>query len=259
MMANRADTASDKIRRLVQSKHYKDVVVTECKSGPTQGYSHDRLDAWVLLRTWRPVTMIGYEIKVSRNDFLRDEKWTNYSPLCNQLYFVCPPKLIDPSELPPEVGLMWASKNYARLYTKKKAPRREIDYPSDLVTYVLMSRVSITKETKHQDAREYWEDWLKQKDEDKWLGKRVSVAIHNLISHYRSRAKTAENRMAAYDDIRRKLEAHGIDPNAPAWKMRNDVGSLIAGDSQLRDGLVSVRSRINSLLTMVDHRRGGGR
>jgi len=29
----------------------------------------------------------GYDIKISRSDFLGDEKWTGYLPLCNLLYF----------------------------------------------------------------------------------------------------------------------------------------------------------------------------
>lgn len=49
----------------------------------------------------------GYEIKVSRQDFLTDKKWQEYLPYCNQFYFVVPKGLILPEELPPEIGLIY--------------------------------------------------------------------------------------------------------------------------------------------------------
>ena len=56
----------------------------------------------------------GYEIKVSRSDFVNDTKWQDYLPYCHQFYFVCPPDLIQPDELPKEIGLMYAE--IGRLY-----------------------------------------------------------------------------------------------------------------------------------------------
>lgn len=49
----------------------------------------------------------GYEVKISRSDFKSDDKWTEYLPFCNKFYFVCPPDLIQPSELPKEIGLIY--------------------------------------------------------------------------------------------------------------------------------------------------------
>jgi hypothetical protein len=66
-----ADVSANVLLKALAQRHKDDVFVPECKNGPTQTGSHRRLDAWVMLKTWSPVTMIGYEIKVSRSDCRR--------------------------------------------------------------------------------------------------------------------------------------------------------------------------------------------
>jgi len=132
------------ILSLLQKKHAKDVIVTECKNGETWG-ARDllKLDAWVLLRTYSPLTTIGYEIKCSRQDFEHDQKWTNYLGLCHLFYFVCPAGLIRVTDLPNRIGIIWASKD--KLHTKRKAERIEPDIEklSRLLIYVVMARSQI--------------------------------------------------------------------------------------------------------------------
>src|SRR5690242_5105664 len=108
------------IRKLLAAKHAEDVLVPECKDGPTQGGSHRRMDAWVMSKSWANPCVTGYEIKVSRSDFLGDEKWRTYLPLCNEFYFVAPSGIIEPDELPPEAGLLCVSSTGTVLFRKKK-------------------------------------------------------------------------------------------------------------------------------------------
>lgn len=63
-----------------------------------------RLDLFYFSR-WNRETR-GYEIKVSRSDFLADKKWQEYLKYCRVFYFVAPTGIIKPSELPPEIGLI---------------------------------------------------------------------------------------------------------------------------------------------------------
>ena len=52
---------------LLRQRHAADVFVAECKMGRSSGASPTRrLDAWVLKRSWSPLTIIGYELKASR-------------------------------------------------------------------------------------------------------------------------------------------------------------------------------------------------
>lgn len=49
----------------------------------------------------------GFEIKVSRTDFLRDEKWQRCSEFCSSLSIVCPSGLIAKEEVPDPFGLLY--------------------------------------------------------------------------------------------------------------------------------------------------------
>lgn len=68
-----------------------------------------RLDLFYFNR-WNRETR-GYEIKVSRADFLADKKWREYLKYCSKFYFVAPQGIIRPDELPPEIGLIEISVN----------------------------------------------------------------------------------------------------------------------------------------------------
>lgn len=48
----------------------------------------------------------GYEIKISRADFLADKKWQEYLKYCTFFYFIAPEGIIKKEELPENVGLI---------------------------------------------------------------------------------------------------------------------------------------------------------
>lgn len=172
------------ILSLLATRHSKDVWIPECKDGPTWGTKMVRLDGWAMKKSWSNFCTWGYEIKVSRQDFLKDTKWQAYLGLCNSFYFVCPPKIIDPSELPPEAGLIWTSANSKMLYTKKKAPHRQIDLPIELFIYILMCRTKIVPSTMYYQDKErsvdYWRNWLKDKAEKKEIGHMCSRKLSEI-------------------------------------------------------------------------------
>lgn len=136
---------------LLTARHKKDVFVAECKLGSTWATGVGtalRLDAWVMRRSWSPWETIGYEVKVSRQDFQRDQKWVDYLAVCHKFYFVCTRGLIEPADLVPGVGLIWMTDTGNRLVTKVPAQRREPDDAAiiRLLTYVLMSRSVIVSD-----------------------------------------------------------------------------------------------------------------
>jgi hypothetical protein len=67
-----------------------------------------RIDALVVdLRTrWAR----GFEIKMNRGDFLRDEKWECYTQFCSSLSIVCPEGLIQKAEVASPFGLLWVTR-----------------------------------------------------------------------------------------------------------------------------------------------------
>lgn len=71
--------------------------------------AEQRVDAWAMtIMPHKGFKRIAYEVKVSRNDFLHEiEHWRKRRRallLSNEFYFVTPPDLIRPGELPLECG-----------------------------------------------------------------------------------------------------------------------------------------------------------
>ena len=194
------EITSDQVLELLATRHSTDVFVSECKDGPTHFVrNYSRLDAWVMPRSWAHPACTGYEIKVSRSDFLGDEKWTDYLPLCNLFYFVAPAGVIEKGEIPEPCGLLQVSKNAKRLTTVKRAPFREVRIPEDLWRYILMCRTQITPP--HMDGTQspadYWRGWLRAKTEDRELGQLVSSEIRRT---FRERVTAVERTQARQDE-----------------------------------------------------------
>lgn len=222
-------TAPD-LLALLEVRHSKDVFLTEVKDGPTHGASHRRMDAWGMRRSYTNPMMWGYEIKVARQDFLRDDKWRDaYLPNCNEFYFVAPADLIDPRELPDEAGLIVASRNGTRLYTKKKAPHRGIDFPEGVAIYLLMSRADFVDERYNETNEDYWRNWLRLKKERRDLGRAVSLGLRGHVERVEAENRKLKRRYDTYDSLMATLEALGVrDPASMlAWKAQQTASRLI--------------------------------
>lgn len=209
-------TAAD-ILNLLAAKHNKDVFVPECKNGPSWFARHLlRMDAWAMRRSYSNACVWSYEIKVSRRDFMQDDKWLDYLQYCNQFYFVTPPQIVSPGELPKEAGLIWTSKNCARLYTKKKAPHRDIEIDAAVYKYILMSRAQIVGgyEVDKPSSREYWRRWLDQREADRDIGHRVSIAMKKRydrdVTNVRLKQAWLEKRLKALQEVDDFLKALGL-------------------------------------------------
>ena len=173
-------------------------------------------------RSWTSLTFTGYEVKTSRADFLGDQKWPDYLPLCHRLYFVCPYGLIQADEVPDQAGVLWASKGGTRLYTKRHAPRREIDPPVDLLLYVLMCRATLQsygeRETEQNAA--FWRRWLEEKEEKRRLGYEVSKGVRAKVTQMETDLQRAKAESAQGAEFLAYLKSHGIQAGAWNWQQR---------------------------------------
>jgi hypothetical protein len=222
-------TASDLLAMLAQ-RHSGDVFVPECKDGPSQTRAHLRLDAWALVKTWSPITTIGYEIKVDRNDWRRDDKIHNYMPLCHLLYVVAPPKLVPVEELPAGVGLMEPVGKAGRIQVKRKAARREIQLPAELMVYVLMCRTKITREHGAPVEDRNWRteqlrEWVNGKEERRALSSAVSKKIQAAFDSLRFEVDEQRRRNDELDATRKRMVEMGFDPTQPmhSWDVRRKL------------------------------------
>lgn len=217
---------------LLATKHAEDVFVPECKDGPTWNGQHMRMDAWAMKKSWSNPLSVAYEVKVSRSDFLGDDKWQGYLACCNELYFVCPSGLIRAEELPAEAGLIYVSATGSRLFTKKKSPWRDVRVPEELYRYVLMSRVRVLDRTERYAGRgekpaDFWRRWLEERTIDHDFGWRVGRAIRETmtkrITEVESRMEGMSERMATYDKLKDLLCRLGVDPDRHRWGIESDI------------------------------------
>lgn len=226
-------------------RHADAVFVEECAMGSRQNGCR-RLDAWVLVKTWSPFTVIGYEVKNARTDFLRDRKWQEYMPVCHELYFACPAKLIVPEELPSGVGLLWAS-GESRLVTKRKAIRREPDPVAlvRLMSYVLMSRTRIVADmweaAKNETREDFWRRWLANGAETKALGYEVGKRIRERLAEAEIGRREAERQRDRLEGVREKLIALGFGEDASTWELEdrfNGAGRTLRQVARLAQDIV---------------------
>jgi len=253
--------ASDKIKKLLEVRHNKDVFVTECKTG-SSGAGMQSLDAWAMKKSYSKPLIVGYEIKVSRGDFLNDTKWQGYMPYCNELYFVTPYAMVQPNEIPEGVGLMWVSKNGSTVRTKVKAKWRPLlpENINSLFTYVLMTRTKIVhsdfsvlgrKEArKKPSGTEFWTGWLKDKDLSYEFGRRVEGEIKKRLTEEVNNVKNENQRlkyrMDGYDKIVAMCKKLGIDPED--YNAENDFRKKVSGISRrLLNTILHVKDDLKSL------------
>lgn len=245
-------------QKMLADKHSGDVFVLECKDGPTQTRSHRRLDAWVLLKTWSPITTIGYEIKVDRADWRRDEKIHDYMPLCHLLYIVAPKGLVPPEELPAGVGLLEPVGTSGRLQAKRKAARREIALPAELMVYVLMCRTKITKDRYDTNpADRHWRteqlrEWVAGKEERQALSFAVSQKIQDAFQKLNREVHNERQRNDNLQQVRDRIVELGFDPtqHVGSWQVAQRLNALnrIVDQWTLRE----MRDTSKKLLALAD-------
>ncbi len=241
------------IKELLAVRHKNDIFVSECKDGPTHTANHLRMDAWAMKRSWTNRISYGYEIKINRQDFLRDEKWHNYLGYCNEFYFVCPSKLISPDEIPAEVGLLYTASTGTRLYTKKKAARRNITIPEKLYLYILICRAKINGadiDTDLDVTKKYFQSYVKDKDENRELGYMVSAKIRQKVSATMQENAELKHRIEIFDDLTKRLDEIGIDMTKPlrSWDVHKKIDDLLG---EIPPSLSRDLSRMVSDLTAI--------
>lgn len=87
---------------------------------PEFTYGPMRIDAAIVDVSKRWIR--GFEIKLTRSDFLRDEKWQTYTEFCSSLSIVCPEGLIRQEEVPLPFGLLYVRENGSVRWPRK--PKR---------------------------------------------------------------------------------------------------------------------------------------
>lgn len=216
----------------LERRHAGDIFVSECKNGPTHGAEHRRMDAWALIKTWSPVTTIGYEVKVSRSDWLRDEKIADYLPLCHLLYIVAPKGVVNVEELPKNIGLLQPVGDGTRLVAKRKAARREVKLPTDLFVYILMCRTKITRDmsdtSDKQDRMDTLRKWVEGLAERRELSYLVNRKTCKVFEDQEKRQRELGAKCQRLEGIEHRIIELGFDPTKSVndWDVKRRLEQL---------------------------------
>lgn len=187
---------SHEITYALSNRNCDELFLTEVKTGPSTMSETLRFDALSIKKSWTKPCITGYEVKVSRSDFLHDDKFIHYKNYCHRLYMVCPKDLIAPSELPEDIGLIYYNPEKKTLHTKRIAHLRDIEISFSLLYYILVSRISNDIHPFFNETKDYIEAYLLDKaDRNKLAYKFKSKLIENVV-----RAETET------ENLKRELE-----------------------------------------------------
>lgn len=132
--------------------------------GSTGSYGVGRRADFVALRLWgnRPGHLLGFEVKVSRSDFVHElaqpDKRHPLESLCSACYFVAPSHVLNAAELPEGWG--WIELNGAGLRMRREAMHRKLENSAS-VYHRLMKRL-IDNRWHDRARRPALQDWPKE-------------------------------------------------------------------------------------------------
>ena len=179
---------STQIVNLLRERHKEDLFFNEVLCGAAGSM---RIDGYAIRRSWTAPLTIGYEVKVTRHDFLRDSKWEAYLDECHAFSFVAPKGLIDANELPAAVGLIELL-GEKRLVTRRKPVSREITYPWRTVHHCLMHHCASVGRVKEHMTRE---KRIAQISEGRVCAETLAQNVSLIL---KSKVKAAETRASTY-------------------------------------------------------------
>ncbi|MGD9567549.1 MAG: MmcB family DNA repair protein [Sedimentibacter sp.] len=164
------------ITNALQAKHdnLEDIFAAQVKLGSA---GSKIMDAVAIKKTWSPKTVICYEIKISRQDFLQDQKHPVYMQNCNLFYFVTLKDVVKEGELPEGSGHMIYNPDTGKLRTIKKAPYRNVPVNPDILLHIMFWKAE--RYFGHRTRAEILSDYQAKK-ELKYIGSEIASKISDL-------------------------------------------------------------------------------
>jgi len=215
---------ADMILRQIEKRHRHpqtdDAFFTEVKNGPT--FTSRNLlimDAVAIKKSWTKPCITGYEVKISRQDFLRDTKWPGYLNYCHQFYFACPNGLIKHDELPETVGLIYYNPEKDCIHIKKRAVYRPIEMPWEMFYYLIISRLKRERHPFFSSQREYLMALVEDRADRKELGLRVKIKVIETLEKENKELKREntelKTNLEGWEEVKKLLAEHGIYYDIP--------------------------------------------
>jgi len=228
------------ITQALKERHNKrgDYFASQVKMG---SFGSKILDAIAIPVTWSPVTVIGYEIKVSRADFMNDQKHPHYMSTCHLFYFVVPKGIIQKDEVPETVGIM--EYNNGKLRIVKKASYRKVDINPRMLLHMIFYKLN---EYERPMSRQEYLDDLKARTESKAWGSEIAKKISDLQFKLRAEGKV-DDWDKFVSDFKKK---YGFTVN------RWDVFRYISLDNRKCNAALEYMERIDATLQLYKIEQG---
>lgn len=201
---------------LLAERHRDDLLAFELSTAPMGSSSRARFDAWATERSHSRPTVHGYEIKVTRADWLSDKKLTGYARYCNCMWLVTAPGVVlDEQELPGGFGWQVVASTGTRLVTKRKAAHMPMTDADARAIYrmLLVNRAQIVSDPGRGPTGDI-DDWLSGRELDKRAGralsKRMAVKHGTDVEAVRAENKALVAKIAEYAEVEKVLVGLGI-------------------------------------------------
>ncbi|MEG1564999.1 MAG: hypothetical protein RR365_14960 [Bacteroides sp.] len=211
-----SEVTSYDIKEALARKHGdREFFMTEVKNGAT-GVAAGQLlqfDGVAIYKSWTNPQIRGYEIKVSRSDFLRDAKYPCYLPYFHEFYFVVPKGMIKREELEDGIGLMYYDPDTGTITTKRRAVYRNIEPNADFLLYIIMNRLDSDRAPFMLHKEEAFHAWFNGKQSSKELAYRVKSKLlkENVALEVENRRlQGLKDEIEKYEDVFRVMAKHGI-------------------------------------------------
>lgn len=246
------------IKEALAEYHPKDFFITECKTDSTYFAGPQGLlifDGLAITKSYRNPCVTGYEIKVSRSDFQRDNKYHLYLQYCNEFYFVVPTGMLKKDEIPDNMGLIYYNPETGKLLKKKRALYRQIEEPVGVYKYIIFSRMDQERipfyESRAEYAKAYIEDKQEKREIGYVLGSKMAQDLEDAHNRLR-RVAGSEEKLELAEKLVEVMDKNGIY----CWK-RSDYpeklqkalqGKVLPGDfKRVKDNLEIALRIINQM------------
>lgn len=231
-------TSTD-IKMALSQTRPEEYFLTEVKNGSTYLPSDQGLlifDAVHIKRSWAHPRITIYEVKVSRSDFLQDNKWKLYLQYCNEFFFVVPKGMIDRSELPEDIGLIYYNPETKKLVTKQKSKFRQCENPNDMYRYIIYSRLKENPYPFYEEKAEYAKAYIEDKKDKLYIGRNLGSKMAKDLSEAYKRLEELphfESRMKFFEDIQVLLADNDIYVNTPERAL-DEITGIISNGKTIR-------------------------
>ncbi len=214
-MSERKITSTE-IKMALAEYQPKDFFISECKTDSTYFAGPQGLlifDGLAVTRSYTSPCITGYEIKVSRSDFQRDNKYHLYLQYCNEFYFVVPAGLLKKEEIPDDMGLIYYYPETGKLMKKKRALYRKIEEPVGVYKYIIYSRLEPDRTPFYEEKADYAKAYLEDKADKQAVGRRLGSKMAAELSDTYCRLavlKKTEDKMELLDSLLKVMKENGI-------------------------------------------------